>query len=207
MSSNTLVEADIWTVAQTEQGNVVFIRPKVSDTVVPIFIGQLETQAILIALGHIELTRPLTHDLLLGIVQRLGATLLHIEINDLVEGTYFSRLVLYRDGHEVMIDARPSDALALALRAGVRIFIAEQVIEQAGMPIEMIRDVNRQGFSPAVNDTANAEPETAPSGSKPADSAAELAKLEQALRRAVEAEDYEKAAELRDALNRLQGEQ
>jgi len=206
MSSNTLVEADIWTVAQTEQGNVVFIRPKVSDTVVPIFIGQLETQAILIALGHIELTRPLTHDLLLSIVQRLGASLLHIEISDLVDGTYFSRLVLYRDGHELMVDARPSDALALALRAGVRIFIAEQVIEQAGMPIEMIRDVSRQGYSSAVSDITQSADKP---GTVPADpllEAAGRAELEQALKKAVETEDYEKAAELRDALNRLQGE-
>ncbi|MBU0935122.1 MAG: bifunctional nuclease family protein [Spirochaetes bacterium] len=206
MSANTLVEAEIWTVAQTEQGNVVFVRPKASDTVVPIFIGQLETQAILIALGHIELTRPLTHDLLLLTIQQLGASLQHIEIHDLIEGTYFARLLLQSQEQTLVVDARPSDALALALRAAVRIFIAEQVIEQAGMPIDMIRDVSRQGFSPAVQNSQNANSEDGgqPKVAGPDPAARET--LEAALHKAVENEDYERAAELRDALKRLQGE-
>jgi hypothetical protein len=206
MSANTLVEADIWTVAQTEQGNVVFVRPKASDTVVPIFIGQLETQAILIALGHIELTRPLTHDLLLAVLGKLDASLLQIEINDLVDGTYYARLIVRQGAVEQAIDARPSDALALALRAGARIFLAETVIEQAGMPVDMIRDVSRQTFAPGV---ASADDPGSPGGrSVPTAATAEEKRqgLEADLRRAVESEDYERAAELRDALNRLQGE-
>ncbi|GAB1483524.1 hypothetical protein MASR2M78_23400 [Treponema sp.] len=88
---STLVKAEIWTIARTEQGNAVLIRPIGSEIAVPIFVGQLETQSILIGFGDIIMPRPLTHDLILSITHRLGAELLRIEINDLREGTFHAK--------------------------------------------------------------------------------------------------------------------
>ena len=140
MGSNTFVRADIWTIAQTEQGNVVLVRPRESDLAVPIFIGQLETQAILIGLGKVGMPRPLTHDLLLALSGKLGAELIRIEICDLREKTFFAKLILLHDGLELELDARPSDAIALAVRCEAEVFIAESIVEEAGIPVEMVRD-------------------------------------------------------------------
>ena len=117
VGGQTFVEAEIWTVAQTDQGNVVLIRPKGSELAVPIFIGQLETQSILIGMGAVEVPRPLTHDLLLSAIAALGAQLSRVEIYELREGTFYARLIMKAEGGEFMIDARPSDAIGLAVRA------------------------------------------------------------------------------------------
>ena len=133
MGGQTFVEAEIWTVAQTDQGNVVLVRPKGSDLAVPIFIGQLETQSILIGMGGVDVPRPLTHDLILSLVASLSAKIERIEINDLREGTFYARILLRADGRDLVVDARPSDAIGVAVRAHCPVFIAESVIEEAGI--------------------------------------------------------------------------
>src|SRR5208283_451858 len=105
MEGQTFVEAEVWTVAQTDQGNVVLVRPKGSDLAVPIFIGQLETQSILIGMGGVEVPRPLTHDLLLSMVSALSAEMARIEIHDLREGTFYARILLRSDGRDIVVDA------------------------------------------------------------------------------------------------------
>ena len=100
------------------------VRPLGSDLAVPIFIGPLETQAILIGLGGIGVPRPLTHDLMLELIKRLGASLSRTEIVDLKEGTYYARLILIREGVELDFDLRPSDALALVTRTNCPLFIS-----------------------------------------------------------------------------------
>ncbi len=208
MSSNTLVQADIWTVAQTEQGNVVFVRPKGSDTVVPIFIGQLETHAILIGLGRIEVTRPLTHDLFLSTVKVLGASLQRIEINDLHEGTYFARLIFLQNDNEIVVDARPSDSLALAVRAGVFIFIAESIVEEAGIPVDMIRETSDNVITKRDPDDLSQKTilkaDTVDEAELSFDPGSpERERLAIDLEKAIAEEDYERAAIIRDQLNKL----
>ena len=88
MKKHMLIEAEIWTVARTDKGNAVLIRPLNSDLVVPIFIGQLEAQAILIGLGKVPMPRPLTHDLFAEILHEMSASLQRIEIVDLRDGTF-----------------------------------------------------------------------------------------------------------------------
>src|SRR5512142_1174883 len=117
MAGQTFVEAEVWTVAQTDQGNVVLVRPKGSDLAVPIFIGQLETQSILIGMGGVEVPRPLTHDLLLSLIAALRAEVTRIEIHDLREGTFYARILLKAEGRDLVVDARPSDAIGIAVRA------------------------------------------------------------------------------------------
>lgn len=221
MGSNTLVQADIWTVAQTEQGNVVLIRPKESDVAVPIFIGQLETQSILIGLGRVEMPRPLTHDLILTMLARLGARMARMEICDLREGTFFARLVLETISGELTIDCRPSDAIAIAVRGQADVFIAENIVESNGVPVDMIREAPRSDSGTETeNETSDrltsipVEP-SGPSGfsgteggnlalwMKRARDIDERQHLERELAKAVADEDYERAAAIRDRLNNL----
>jgi len=178
------VEADIWTVAQTDQGNVVLVRPKGSELAVPIFIGQLETQSILIGLGHVEVPRPLTHDLLLSALKTLGADLTRIEINDLREGTFYARLILSRGEETLVVDARPSDAIAAAVRAGCPVFIAEAVVEEAGISVNLVSESSKLGASGSED---------------------EKERLRKELEEAIAEEDYERAALLRDKLKDLEG--
>jgi len=200
MASNTFVRADIWTVAQTEQGNVVLVRPKESDLVVPIFIGQLETQSILIGLGHVEMPRPLTHDLLLSVLAGLGGELRRIEICDLKESTFFARIVIGRGKQEVELDARPSDAMALAVRNGAEVYIAEHIVEEAGVPVDMIRESSASLGLDGKDGQVEEETAAAGSGDSPD---AERERLKAELERAIADEDYERAAVIRDRLKRL----
>ena len=143
MSAETFVEADIWTIAQTDQGNVVLVRPKGSDLAVPIIIGQLETQSILIGMGGVEVPRPLTHDLAVSLLKALSASLLRIEINDLQEGTFYARLVLRQGLDEIVVDARPSDAIGIAVRSGCPVFISESVVDEAGISVNLVTEAEK----------------------------------------------------------------
>lgn len=146
--------ADGWVPVELEalfldprQGSpVVVLREVQGKLILPIWIGPFEAQAIALALGGVRPPRPLTHDLLATVVQQLGARLARLEIHALEESTFFARLVLepagmlgsgrggtFADG-PVLIDSRPSDGLALALRTGAPIFLARAVLERAGIP-------------------------------------------------------------------------
>ncbi len=199
MSSPTFVEAEVWTVAQTEQGNVVLVRPKGSDLAVPIFIGQLETQSILIGLGRVEVPRPLTHDLVISLLVSLGASLSRIEINELREGTFFARLVVSREGAESLVDSRPSDAIALAVRAGCPVYIAESVVDEAGISVNLVSDRGPSGMIEL--DPARTAGPPSPASGRPG----EREKLRSELEEAIAEEDYERAALLRDRLRDLDG--
>lgn len=201
---NTLVEAEVWTVARTDQGNAVLVRPQGSELAVPIFIGQLETQAILIGLGNIQVPRPLTHDLLLSIIGQLHVTIVRIEINDLKDGTFFSRIIMKAPGEdELSIDARPSDALALAVRVHCPVYIAEYIVDEAGISVNLVSDIT-PGEEGKEADTLATTP--APEEPKPAVSEYvenERKRLQKELDDAIAAEDYETAAVLRDKLKAL----
>ena len=197
MEGQTFVEAEIWTVAQTDQGNVVLVRPKGSDLAVPIVIGQLETQAILIGLGGIEVPRPLTHDLVLSLIATLKAELLRIEIHDIRDETFYARMVLRLEGHEVLVDSRPSDAIGVAVRARCPVFIAESIVEEAGISVNLVSASGLQ----AEETAAPAEPA---GGAARSSGEGELERLRSELERAVADEDYERAAALRDAIRELE---
>lgn len=103
------------------------------ERLLPIWIGPFEAESITLKLQGAEVPRPLTHDLLRSVIESLGATLLRVSICDLSDSTFFARLVLQINGEEVEIDARPSDAIALAVRAQVPIFAAESVLDTAAV--------------------------------------------------------------------------
>jgi bifunctional DNase/RNase len=101
--------------------------------VVPITIGALEAYAISVSRQEQTNERPLTADLLVSTVEILGATIKRIELTDLKDGIYFARVIIENRGIEFEIDARPSDALALQVRTGAPLYIAESVVEAAGL--------------------------------------------------------------------------
>ena len=115
---------------------VVILREKESDRYLPIWIGPAEADAIAVRLQDVSVARPLTHDLLRSIIDNLGGSVTHILVNDLSNDTFFARIVLQVDGKEMEIDSRPSDAIALAVRAQVPIYADETVLEKAGVRLD-----------------------------------------------------------------------
>jgi bifunctional DNase/RNase len=99
--------------------------------VLPIWVGVFEANAIAVQIENVPTPRPMTHDLLRNIIQDLHATVERIVVTDLKENTFFALIHLNISGERVAIDARPSDAIALALRASAPIFVEEAVIEQS----------------------------------------------------------------------------
>ena len=100
------------------------------DRTFPIVIGLPEAFAIERRLKQIEIPRPQTHDLLASTITHLGGTLKEIVINDLIDGTFYAKLVIEQDGQEIEVDSRPSDAIALGVAENVPIYVAEKVLAQ-----------------------------------------------------------------------------
>lgn len=113
---------------------VIVFREKTGTRFLPVVIGIPEVNAIKMKLSGVKPPRPLTHDLLLEIIRELGAKLERVYIDRLQSNTFYAKLYLRREsGQEIIIDARPSDSVALALRADAPVFVAEEVIGEAGV--------------------------------------------------------------------------
>ena len=110
---------------------IVVLREPDGHRFLPIWIGSSEARAIAITLEGLELPRPLTHDLFMNTLEAFEANVSRVEIHTLKDGTFYARLILLRSGEEIEIDARPSDAMALALRADAPIMVAASVLEAA----------------------------------------------------------------------------
>jgi len=112
---------------------VVILKEKETNRYLPIWIGAAEADAIAVKLQGVSVPRPLTHDLLQSMVGALGARIQSIIVSDLKNDTFFAKILLAVDGNQMEIDSRPSDAIALAVRAQVPIFVDESVLERAGI--------------------------------------------------------------------------
>jgi len=110
---------------------VMILKEEEGERILPIWIGLLEATAIATRLENIRFSRPMTHDLIINILEHLGIKIPRIEICDLRDNTYYALLTLDIDGREIQIDARPSDAVALALRTGAEILVHEEVLEKS----------------------------------------------------------------------------
>jgi len=200
-----LVPAEVWTVAKAEQGNAVLVRPLGLDVAVPIFIAPLEAQSILIGLGSVKMPRPLTHDLLITVLEHLEASVNRVEITALREGTYYAKLVLESSGSEIAIDARPSDCLALAVRMKCPIYIDEAVVDEAGISVKMVEERNRGAKQEESSEQARETTDAAAMAEiPPLAQEAEMAGLRKRLDAAIEEENYEEAARLRDRIRELE---
>jgi len=125
------VEIDSIRVSLMSQQRIVILKERNSERFLPIWIGPYEAEAITLSLQEVEVTRPLTHDLLRNILQELGAEMIQVNITSLQDDVFYARIILSIDGREISIDSRPSDAIALAVRAHIPVFIAEEVMNEA----------------------------------------------------------------------------
>ena len=192
MSTEDKIQVDILGLSssQSSGGAYALILKEVNGARrLPIIIGAFEAQSIALEMEGIKPPRPLTHDLMKSLIDLLGGELVDVYISELREGTFFARLNL--DTQE--IDSRPSDAIALAVRYGAPIFVAEKVMAEASFLSES--EEGEKGIPP------KAKPEQ-PDTSKPPLS--KLEQLEQQLLDAIAKENYEKAAQIRDEIKQLQ---
>lgn len=120
-------------VSLTSQQRIVLLRSLETERYLPIWIGPYETESITIALQEIELARPQAHDLLILMLKKLDAHLRRVEITALKEDVFYGNLVVEKDGQMIDIDARPSDSIAMAVRAHVPIMLAEEILDTAGI--------------------------------------------------------------------------
>jgi bifunctional DNase/RNase len=123
-------------ISLVSQHRIVMLKDPDTERQLAIWIGPCEADAITIELGNTEVARPLTHDLLKNSIEELGGRISHILINELRDQVYFARLFVDVDGNLKEIDCRPSDSIALAVRAKVPIFVEEPVMDEAGIPPE-----------------------------------------------------------------------
>jgi bifunctional DNase/RNase len=159
---------------------------------IPIIIGGFEAQAIVIKLENLDPPRPLTHDLFKKFADEFNITISEVMIYKLEEGVFFSKLVCGNDQKTYSIDSRTSDAVAIALRFGCPIYITEEILDKAGITISP----SDGEVTPAADTDNMFETETAKYGSY---SDEELYKL---IDEAVKTEDYERAASIRDEIEK-----
>lgn len=131
-----MVRVDVFGLALDEknQAPVLILKARDGDRILPIWIGAMEAMAISVALNKVAFPRPMTHDLLLNMIHRLGGRVTSVEVTVVEEGTFFAEILLEQAGQAVRMDSRPSDAIALALRAEAPLFVSEAVLQSAGSP-------------------------------------------------------------------------
>ncbi|WP_291320610.1 bifunctional nuclease family protein [Desulfonatronospira sp.] len=126
-----LIKMEIFGLAMDEKTNMplVILKDEEDKYILPIWIGALEAMAISIPLKGMSMPRPMTHDLFLDTLNNLGVHLLHVEVTEIKESTYYAVLVLQQEENLLRIDSRPSDAIAMAVRAKVPIMVRQQILE------------------------------------------------------------------------------
>ncbi len=136
------------------QHRVVVLKEEGLERYLAIWIGPYEADAITIKLQGVEVARPLTHDLLQQAIDKLGATVSHILVNDLHDDTFYARIIMDRNGERIELDSRPSDAICLAVRTQSPIFVSETVMERAGVvpdeeiDLEAVSDEEEEKLAP-----------------------------------------------------------
>ncbi len=166
------------------------------DRRLPIIIGAFEAQAIALEMEGVTPPRPMTHDLIKSIVDSFGSTLTEVHINDLVDGTFYAKLVF---DNEIEIDSRPSDAVALAVRYGTPVFVNSEILDMTGV-------VPQSEDSPMQEDDDDDDLKFIKASEKERSKPHPKSRLEQIqneLDKAIKDENYERAAALRDELKRL----
>jgi len=193
----------------TGPGSYALILKEVGgDRRLPIIIGSFEAQAIALEIEGIKPPRPLTHDLIKNILDGLGVTITEVVVTDLRDGTFYAKIYLELNGMTYEIDSRPSDAIAVALRCGVPIYVNEEVMEEASFApeeepsIEEIEEEEEEE-NPLSSDEDLSQPPTPKRTPKPTSKEDRIAELQKQLEEAIKKEDYERAAKIRDEIRRL----
>ena len=178
--------SEIWSVLKTSHGNALLLKPKDKDIAVPIFIGTLEMQSILLGKEGVSMSRPHTHDLFLNMLANVNLSVKKVEVYELKDDVFHARLVItggeYTKEKPLILDSRPSDAFAIATRKKCPIYLASSIIEQTGVPLSFF-----------INDIEE-------------DTDDKYRSLKEQLEQAVAEEEYEQAAEIRDLLKMLEND-
>jgi len=132
------VKIDSLRVSLTNQQRIVVLKQTNDDRFLPIWIGPYEAEAITIALQEIEVSRPQTHDLVKKILDDLGVSIIRVEVSSLQDDIFYGTLILNHEDQEIKVDCRPSDAIAVAVRAHVPIMVSEDVMKEASIVPEEI---------------------------------------------------------------------
>ncbi len=147
------VKIDSIRVSLMSQHRVVVLKEVDSERYLPIWIGPFEADAITIQLQGVQVARPLTHDLLKSIIDEMGAAVSHVMVSELKNDTFFARIVMDVNGQSMEIDARPSDAIALAVRVNAPLFVAEEVMEMASIvPEASLDEANIEGNAEPISE-------------------------------------------------------
>ena len=175
------------------KGYAVLLQEKDSNRSLPIIVGSNEAQAIALYLEGVDMPRPMTHDLLINVLDLLESDIKQITIARMKNGTFFAEIeVLNSQVGDIMIDSRPSDAIAIALRTTTPIYVSEEVMERAG--------IDNFSTGSEITETVSSDElvkETSDEGSA-------IENLAEALEKAISEEEYEVAARLRDRIKQLE---
>jgi len=178
--------SEIWSILKTSHGNAILLKPKDKEVAVPIFIGTLEMQSILIGKEGVSLSRPHTHDLFLNMLAHVNLLVKKVEVYELKDDVFHARLIImggeYTKENPLILDSRPSDAFAIATRKKCPIYLASSIIEQTGVPLSFF-----------INELEE-------------DTEDKYRSLKEQLEQAVAEEEYEQAAEIRDLLKMLEND-
>jgi uncharacterized protein len=201
--------ARIDNISVSNLGFIVFLKAEGDKRVLPIFIGANEAQSIAIAFNNQTPPRPLTHDLMKNVLGLLDMELTKIQVTSLSENTFYGRIFFKKEGIENLdVDARPSDAIALALRYKAPIFVHRDVYESAAILVKERGEGEGEGEM-----DAEAEAELAGEAADPVAGASagvekspltRMERLQERLKKALKAERYEEAARIRDEMKRLE---
>ena len=184
--------------SQTQSGAYALVLAEERGTRrIPIIVGGFEAQAIAIELEKLTPPRPLTHDLFVNFAKSFNINLVEVDIYRLDEGVFYSKLICEREGEYVEIDARTSDAVALAIRCDSPIYTTKQIIEKTGIVF------NTEGD--AVQEESHEQEEPQPSEGGKYDRY-NLKELQDLLHKSISNEDYEEASHIRDEIQRRESE-
>ncbi|WP_162426564.1 bifunctional nuclease family protein [Pontibacter pudoricolor] len=164
----------------------------------PIIIGMFEAQSIAIQIEKINPNRPLTHDLFKSFAEQVNVSITEVLISDLKEGVFYSKIMCTDGEKEFELDARPSDAIAIGLRFGVPIYTVESVLSEAGIILSDLEEEEEESEEAATVKSTS----TVSGSSKEPLHETSVDDLNKMLNDALEKEDYEKAAKIRDELNK-----
>jgi bifunctional DNase/RNase len=181
-----MIEVHVKGIFMTQtQASGIILKEQEGERTLPIVIGEYEAQSIAMALENLSPPRPITHDLTVSLLQQIGVELVSVVITELKDNTYYAVIHMEKDVVTYDIDARPSDAIALAVRLGAAIYVEESVMDQASYISDDDKETDEQSM--LVENKTN-----------------ELDELKNQLKRAVESEEYEKAAQLRDQIKKME---
>ena len=172
---------------------VLILGDKNSQRRLPIVIGNAEAESIAVGIEKHKNGRPHTHDLFIRFAKEFGIEIMEVVINRFRDGVYYAMLLCKQGDDLTMVDARPSDAIAIAVRLGCEIYAYESVMEEAGIIME---DMEKENPNTKEEDIINK------GASKTSLDLLDLSTLEDLLQEAIDNEDYQKAAEIRDEINR-----